>query len=88
MEILHKKNFADQPIRPPIVNIAAAWKGAYCETYKCALNDFAAQFIKFARPEQLLPLTFHFVTGNGQDVENIVAAESPYWPYPQIKPTR
>jgi hypothetical protein len=47
-----------------------------------------AQFVQFARPEQLVPITFHFVTENGQDVENIVEAESLYWPYPQLTPTR
>lgn len=46
------------------------------------------QFVQFARPEQQVPLTLHFVTANGQEVEKIVEAESPYWPHPQLIPTR
>jgi len=45
------------------------------------------QFVQFARPERWLPLTLHFVTKNGQEIEKIVEAESPYWPYPQLIPT-
>lgn len=45
------------------------------------------QFVQFARPEQWLPLTFHFVTEDGQEIEQIVEAESIYWPYPQLVPT-
>jgi len=46
------------------------------------------QFVQFARPEHQVPLTLHFVTENGQEVEKIVEAESRYWPYPQLIPTR
>ncbi len=46
------------------------------------------QFVQFARPAQQVPLTFHLVTANGQEIERIVEAESPYWPYPQLIPTR
>lgn len=46
------------------------------------------QFVQFPRPEQQVPLTLHFVTENGLEVEKIVEAESPYWPYPQLVPTR
>ena len=45
------------------------------------------QFVQFARPEQWLPLTFHFVTEGGQEIEQIVEAESLYWPYPGLVPT-
>jgi hypothetical protein len=45
------------------------------------------QFVQFARPERQLPLTLHFVAKDGQEVEGIVEAESPYWPYPQLIPT-
>ena len=46
------------------------------------------QFIQFARPKQQIPLTFHFVTEDGQEIDKIVEAESPYWPYPQLVPTQ
>jgi len=45
------------------------------------------QFVQFARPERWLPLTLHFVTEDGQEIEKIIEAESPYWPYPQLIPT-
>lgn len=44
------------------------------------------QFIQFPRPERQLPLTLHFVTKDGQEIETIVEAESRYWPYPQLIP--
>jgi len=46
------------------------------------------QFVQFPRPEQQVPLALHFVTEDGQEVEKIVETESPYWPYPQLVPTR
>jgi len=45
------------------------------------------QFVQFARPERWLPLTLHSVTEDGQEIEKIIEAESPYWPYPQLIPT-
>ncbi|WP_322801346.1 hypothetical protein [Thermoflexus sp.] len=45
-------------------------------------------FIQFPRPDQQVPLTLHFVTEDGREVERIVEAKSPYWPYPQLVPTR
>jgi len=45
------------------------------------------QFVQFARPERSLPLTLHFVTEDGQEIEKITEAESPYWPYPELIPT-
>jgi hypothetical protein len=42
------------------------------------------QFVQFSRPERQVPLTFHFVNEDGQEVEKLVEAESPYWPYPQL----
>jgi len=44
------------------------------------------QFVQFPRPERQLPLTLHFVTEDGQEIEKIVEAESSYWPYPQLIP--
>jgi hypothetical protein len=46
------------------------------------------QFVQFDRPEQQVPLTLHFVTESGQELEEINEAQSPYWPYPQLVPTR
>jgi hypothetical protein len=45
------------------------------------------QFIQFARPEDQVPLTLHFMSESGQEIERIVEAESAYWPYPQLIPT-
>jgi len=45
------------------------------------------QFVQFPRPEQQVPLTFHFVTGDGQEIEQIMESESMYWPYPGLVPT-
>jgi len=50
-------------------------------------SERGVQFVQFARPEQWLPLTFHFVTEDGQEIEQIVEAESLYWPYPGLVPT-
>jgi hypothetical protein len=50
-------------------------------------SESGVQFVQFARPEQRVPLTFHFVTEDGQEIERIVEAESTYWPYPQLVPT-
>jgi hypothetical protein len=44
------------------------------------------QFVQFPRPEQQVPLTFHFVTKDGQEIEEIVESESTYWPYPGLVP--
>jgi hypothetical protein len=44
------------------------------------------QFVQFARPEQRVPLTLHFATEDGQEIEQIVEAESMYWPYPGLVP--
>jgi hypothetical protein len=49
--------------------------------------DRGVQFVRFARPEQQVPLTFTFVDDNGREVDQIVEAESPYWPYPDLLPT-
>jgi len=49
-------------------------------------TEKGVQFIQFPRPERHLPLTLHFVTKDGQEIETIVEAESPYWPYPQLIP--
>jgi hypothetical protein len=51
-------------------------------------TEKGGQFVQFARPEQQVPLTLHFVSESGQELEKIVEAESPYWPYPQLIPTR
>ena len=51
-------------------------------------TEKGVQFVQFSRPQQQVPLTLHFVTENGQEVEKIAEAESPYWPYPQLIPTR
>ncbi len=45
------------------------------------------QFVQFARPEQQVPLVLHFVSESGREIEKIVEAESPYWPYSQLVPT-
>lgn len=45
--------------------------------------DQGVQFIEFARPEQQVPLTLHFVTGDGQELDKIVEPESPYSPFYQ-----
>ena len=50
-------------------------------------SERGVQFVQFARPEQWLPLTFHFVTEDGQEIGQIVEAESLYWPYPGLAPT-
>ena len=50
-------------------------------------TEEGVQFVQFARPECHLPLTLYFVTEEGQEIERIVEAESPYWPYPQLIPT-
>lgn len=50
--------------------------------------DKGVQFVQFPRPEQQVPLTLHFVTEDGQEVDKIVEAESPYWPYPQLVSTQ
>jgi len=49
--------------------------------------ESGVQFVQFPRPEQQVPLTFHFVTGDGQEIDEIVEAESMYWPYPALVPT-
>lgn len=49
-------------------------------------TENGVQFIQFPRVERHLPLTLHFVTEDGQEIETIVEAESPYWPYPQLIP--
>jgi hypothetical protein len=46
-------------------------------------TERGVQFVQFARPEQQVPITLHFVTENGQEIDKIVEVESPYWPYPQ-----
>ncbi len=51
-------------------------------------REKGVQFVQFARPDQQVPLTLHFVTESGQEIEKIAEAESPYWPYPQLVPTR
>jgi hypothetical protein len=45
--------------------------------------ESGVQFVQFPRPEQQAPLTFHFVTEDGQEIDEIVGAESMYWPYAQ-----
>jgi hypothetical protein len=49
-------------------------------------SERGVQFVQFARPEQWLPLVFHFVTEDGQEIEQIMEAESLYWPYPGLVP--
>lgn len=49
-------------------------------------TEKGVQFIQFPRPERWLPLTLHFVTKDREEVDTIVEAESPYWPYPQLIP--
>jgi len=45
------------------------------------------QFVQFARPTEWVPLTMYLVTEDGKEIDKIVEAESPYWPYPQLIPT-
>ncbi len=50
--------------------------------------DKGVQFVQFARPEQQVPLTLHFLDAGGREIETLVEADSLYWPYPQLIPTR
>jgi len=49
-------------------------------------TEKGVQFVQFPRLERQLPLTLHFITEDEQEIETIVEAESPYWPYPQLIP--
>lgn len=46
------------------------------------------QFVQFSRPSEQKPLTLHFITQGGEELKDIVEAESPDWPYPSLAPTR
>ncbi len=46
------------------------------------------QFVQFSRPSEHKPLTLHFVTQGGEELKDIVEAESPDWPYPSLVPPR
>jgi hypothetical protein len=46
------------------------------------------QFVQFSRPSEHKPLTLHFVTQGGEELKDIVEAESLDWPYPSLVPTR
>lgn len=46
------------------------------------------QFVQFARPERQAALALHFVTEDGQALEQITEADSPYWPYPELTNSR
>ena len=46
--------------------------------------ESGVQFVHFARPERQVPLTLHFVTEDGEEIEEVIEAESRYWPYPQL----
>jgi len=56
-------------------------------TIVVAPADQGVQFVRFARPEPPSPLTLRFVDERGQALDEIVEAESPYWPYPDLLPT-
>ena len=48
-------------------------------------TEKGVQFVQFPRPESQVPLTLHFVTEDGQEIQVLVEAESQYWPYPQAE---
>lgn len=50
-------------------------------------TEKGVQFVQFTRPTEWVPLTMYLVTEDGKEIDKIVEAESPYWPYPQLIPT-